>query len=130
MTARSATKLAIPVFRWNGEDENSLAENAFIAAVSRPIAGAITLAPATSRFVRSTNEYDGGITRVNLAAWKPNDYRNLEYVRSCAAWAHANCKPGHTREVIATTKHRSGECAARMEQNAGVSDGIDVETVA
>jgi len=114
----------IPICRWNGEDEQDLAESAYLAAVSRPLAGSVALAPSQSVYTRTASEWDGGITRTERIQWDPGSRLNTAYVRSCAEWAHANCKPGEKQDgipaekVVALAKLLPGNRTRQMETAA------------
>lgn len=86
----------IPAFYWDGEDEQSLWGACVMAAVGRPLAGPVTLAPGVSCVRRLVTD-DGGITRVPLAAWDPKGGvgdRGAAWVESSKRWAEANMAKG------------------------------------
>lgn len=79
----------IPICFCSG-DPKEVGEAAFQAAVSRPIAGRVSLSPNYDHVV--CTDSDGGVTRTPSAQWDPNSRNNLEWVRASAAWARANQK--------------------------------------
>ena len=83
----------IPSCFWNGTDEKDLAESVYVAAISRPLAGAVHLSTQCSHAKRPAEEFDGGITRTEGAAWSPFKNRNTDWVKASARWARANQKP-------------------------------------